>query len=162
VRYAYIEGKSSMPRRVRPRSTPAENFRLAGQILPWRLFLLIPFLLIFAIPAFLFGTGAGHRLLPNLTNFFYNLANATPTVVPTPIPAFPTVLPQPGLVVYTVQSSDSCDEILATRMHMVDASQIFSDSKPNTVQALNDALGQNCAALQPGDVVTLMPQYPLV
>src|SRR5581483_5954511 len=80
----------------------------------------------------------------------------------TPIPAFPTVLPQPGSVVYTVQISDSCDEILATRMHMVDTSQIFSDSKPNTDQALNDALGQNCAALQPGDVVTLMPQYPLV
>lgn len=151
-----------MPRRVRPRSTLAENFRLAGQVLPWRLFLLIPFLLIFAIPAFLFGTGAGHRLLPNLTNFFYNLANATPTVVPTPMPPFLAVLPQPGSVVYTVQSADSCDEILVSRMRMVDASQIFSDSKPNTIQALNDALGQNCANLQPGDVVTLMPQYPLV
>jgi hypothetical protein len=151
-----------MPRRVRPRSTLAENFRLAGQVLPWRLFLLIPFLLIFAIPAFLLGTGAGHRLLPNLTNFFYNLANATPTVVPTPMPPFPPLLPQPGAVAYTVQNADSCDEILAVRMHMVDASQIFSDAKPNTVQALNDALGQNCASLQPGEVLTLMPQYPLV
>jgi hypothetical protein len=151
-----------MSRRVRPRSTLSENVKLAGQVVPWRLFLLIPFLLIFAIPAFLFGTGAGHRLLPNLTNFFYNLANTTPTVITTPMPAFNSQLPQPGSVVYTVQSSDSCDEILATRMHMADASQVFSDAKPVTVEALNVALGQNCASLQPGDVVTLMPQYPLV
>jgi hypothetical protein len=151
-----------MPRRVRPRSTPAENLRRAGQILPWRLFLLIPFLLLFAVPAFLLGTGAGHHLLPNLTSFFYNLSNATPTVNPTPMPAFPALLPQPGSVIYTVQNADSCDEILATRMRMVDASQIFSDAKPNTVRALSSALGQNCANLQPGEVVTLMPQYPLV
>lgn len=151
-----------MPRRVRPRSTLTENFKLVGQILPWRLLLLIPFLLIFAIPAFLLGTGAGHRILPNLTGLFYNLANATPTVVPTPMPPFTPLLPHPGSIAYTVQNSDSCDEILATRMRMTDAGEVFTDANPNTITALNNALGQNCSDLQPGDVVTLMPQYPLV
>lgn len=151
-----------MSRPVRPRTTLAENFKLARQIVPWRLFLLLPFLLVFAIPAFLLGTGAGHHLLPNLTNVFYNLANPSALVDPTPMPAYPSVLPQPGSVLYTVQSADSCDEILATQMHMSDASQIFTDSKPDTVQALNAALGQNCATLQPGDQLALMPQYPLL
>jgi hypothetical protein len=151
-----------MSRQVRPRSTLTENFKLVRQIVPWRLFLLLPILLIFAIPAFFLGTGAGHHLLPNLTSVFYNLANPTAIVDPTPMPAYPQVLPQPGSVLYTVQNSDSCDEILATQMRMSDAGQIFADSNPNTVLALNAALGENCAALQPGDQVTLMPQYPLV
>lgn len=151
-----------MSRQVRPRSTLAENFKLVRQILPWRLFLLIPFLLVFAIPAFFLGTDAGHHLLPNLTNIFYNMANPTPVVDPTPLPPFSANLPQPGSVTYTVQEADSCDEILARQMHMTDAGQIFADSKPNTVLALNTALGQNCSNLQPGDVMTLMPQYPLV
>src|SRR5579885_3206453 len=150
-----------MSRRVRPRSTLAENFKLLKYVLPWRLFLLIPFLLIFAIPAFLLGTGAGHRLLPNLTNFFYNLAS-TPTPIPTPMPPLTQTLPQPGAIVYTVQSSDSCDEILARQMHMSDSGQIFTDANPLTIQALDSSLGQNCLDLQPGEVVTLMPQYPLV
>lgn len=151
-----------MSRQVRPRSTLEENFKLLGHILPWRLFLLIPFLLVFAIPAFLLGTGAGHRLLPNLTSFFYNLANPTPIVSPTPMPRLMQFLPQPGAIAYTVQNFDSCDEILATQMHMSDSGQIFSDVNPSTVQALNSSLGQNCLNLQPGEVVTLMPQYPLV
>lgn len=151
-----------MSRRFRPHSTLTENVKLVRQILPWRLFLLIPFLLIFAIPAFLLGTGAGRHLLPNLTTYFYNLANSTPTVIPTPMPPFTQRLPQPGAVIYTVQNADSCDAMLASKMHMADAGQIFSDSNPNTVEALNIALGQNCLNLQPGDVVTLMPQYPLV
>ena len=151
-----------MSRQVRPRSTLTENLRLVRKILPWRLFLLVPFLLVFAVPAFIFGTSAGHHLLPNLTNIFYTMANPTPQADPTPMPPFAQVLPQPGSVVYTVQSADSCDEILASQMRMSDAGQIFADSKPSTVQALNTALGQNCADLQPGDIVTLMPQYPLV
>ena len=151
-----------MSRRVRPRSTLAENFKLLGHVLPWRLFLLIPFLLVFAVPAFLLGTGAGHRLLPNLTNFFYNLANPAAMVSPTPMPPLIRSLPQPGAIVYTVQNSDSCDEILAVQMHMTDSGQIFSDANPSTVQALDNSLGQNCRDLQPGEVVTLMPQYPLV
>lgn len=151
-----------MSRRVRPRSTLADNFKLLGQILPWRLFLLIPFLLVFAIPAFLFGTGEGHRLLPGLTNFFYNISNPTPVLSPTPMPPLTQILPQPGSVVYTVRDADACDEILASQMKMSDAGQIFSDANPNTIEALNTALGQNCSNLQPGSVVTLMPQYPLV
>lgn len=149
-----------MSRRFQPHSTLTENLRLIGHIVPWRLFLLIPFLLIFAIPAFLAGTGAGHRLLPNLSDFFYTLSSkATP--VPTPMPPLTTLLPQPGAVVYTVQEADSCDEILAQQMRMRDAGQIFSDAAPVTVSALNSALGENCGDLQPGEVVKLMPQYPL-
>ncbi len=151
-----------MSRRVRPRSTLTENLKLAGQNLPWRLFLLIPFLLVFAIPAFLLGTGAGHRLLPNLTHFFYTIANPTPVVNPTAMPSLTQLLPQPGPVAYTVQNADACDEILANQMRMSDAGEIFSQAQPNTVEALDATIGQNCADLQPGDVVTLMPQYPLV
>lgn len=151
-----------MSRPVRPRSTLTENLRIVRQIMPWRLFLLLPFLLVFAIPAFLLGTGAGHKLLPNLTNFFYNMSNPAAYADPTPMPAYPQLLPQPGSVLYTVQSADSCDEILARQMHMSDAGQIFADSRPTTVLALNTALGQNCANLQPDDQLTLMPQYPLV
>ncbi|MEO7020873.1 MAG: hypothetical protein ABI234_12035 [Ktedonobacteraceae bacterium] len=149
-----------MSRRFQPRSTLTDNLRLIGQIVPWRLFLLIPFLLVFAIPAFLFGTGTGHHLLPNLSNFFYNLSSKA-TAVPTPMPLLTKLLPQQGAIVYTVQNSDSCDEILVRQMRMNDAGQIFSDAAPATVLALNSALGQNCSNLQPGDVVTLMPQYPL-
>ncbi|HLI68897.1 MAG TPA: hypothetical protein VKV19_03990 [Ktedonobacteraceae bacterium] len=151
-----------MYRRVRPRSTLAENLRLARQILPWRLFLLIPFLLAFAIPAFLFGTSMGHRLLPNLTHVFYVMANPTPQISPTPMPPMIQLLPQPGAITYTVQEADSCDEILATHMRMSDAGEIFSQAAPNTVTALDQVMGQNCNDLQPGDTVTLMPQYPLV
>lgn len=151
-----------MSRGVRPHSSLSDNFKLIWQILPWRLFLLIPFLLVFAVPAFLLGTDAGHHFLPSLTNYFYTLANSTPTVIPTPMPPFTRLLPQPGSVAYTVQDMDSCDEILATRMRMSDSGQIFSNANPNTVDALNVALGQNCNDLQPGDAMTLMPQYPLV
>lgn len=151
-----------MFRPVRPRSTLRENLQRIREIMPWRLFLLLPFLLAFAIPAFLLGTGAGHRFLPRLTNMFYVMANPTPVVDPTPMPAYPTVLPRPGGLLYTVQDADSCDGILVSQMHMRDAGQIFTDARPRTVQALNTALGQDCASLQPGDQVTLMPQYPLV
>ncbi len=47
-------------------------------------------------------------------------------------------------------------------MRMADASQIFSDANPKTVKALNAAVGQNCGDLQPGEVMRLWPQYPLV
>ena len=161
VKYAGREGKLGMSRRFHPRSTFTENLKLAGHRLPWRLFLLVPFLLLFAIPAFLFGTSAGHRLLPNLTQYFYNLSD-TPTVVPTAMPPLTQLLPQPGSITYTVREADSCDEILATQMRMSDAGQVFSDANPQTVQALNGLLGTNCGNLQPSTVVNLMPQYPLV
>jgi len=150
-----------MAGRVYRRSTPAENLRVVLHAIPWRLLLLIPVLLILAFPAFLFGTGAGQRLLPALTKYFYNLGSP-PTPAPTPYPAFPSALPQPGSLLYTVQAGDSCDEILTTQMSMSDAGQIFSDSVPATVRALDNAIGQDCHALQPGMVITLSPQYPLV
>jgi hypothetical protein len=149
-----------MSRRFQPRSTLTDNLRLLGHIVPWRVLLLIPLLLVFAVPAFLIGTGAGHRLLPNLSDFFYTLSSKA-TAVPTPMPSLTKLLPQPGAIIYTVQDTDSCDEILARQMRMSDAGQIFSDAAPATVQALNGALGKNCANLQPGDVVKLMPHYPL-
>src|SRR5262245_57042206 len=137
------KGKLGMSRRFRPRSTLKENLNLARQLMPWRLFLLVPLLLLFAIPAFIFGTNAGHRLLPNLTDFFYNLSD-TPTIVPTAMPPLTQLLPQPGSIAYTVREADSCDEILATQMRMSDAGQVFSDANPQTVQALNRSLGTNC------------------
>ena len=151
-----------MSRRVRPRSSLSDNLKLAGHIVPWRLLLLIPFLLAFAVPAFLLGTDAGRHFLPNLTSFFYNLSSSTSSVTPTPMPPLTQYLPLPGAITYTIRDADSCDAVLITQMHMSDASQIFSDANPQTVQALNSSLGQNCGNLQPGDVVTLMPQYPLV
>lgn len=150
-----------MAGRTYRRSTPAENLRVILHAIPWRLLLLIPVLLILAFPAFLFGTGAGQRILPALTTYFYNLGSP-PTPAPTPYPAFPTVLPQPGSLLYTVQTGDNCDEILTTQMHMTDAGQIFSDAAPTTVRSLNSAIGQNCHALQPGMVITLSPHYPLI
>ena len=47
-------------------------------------------------------------------------------------------------------------------MRMANAGQVFSDVNPNTVKALNSALGQDCHALQPGMVLPLSPQYPLI
>ncbi|HVB73054.1 MAG TPA: hypothetical protein VNE38_05810 [Ktedonobacteraceae bacterium] len=150
-----------MAGRVYRRSTPAENLRVVLHAIPWRLLLLVPVLLILAFPAFLFGTGTGQRLLPALTTYFYNMSGP-PTPVATPYPAFPSALPQPGSLLYTVQMGDSCDEILSTQMHMADAGQLFSDSAPASVQALDGAIGQDCHALQPGMVITLFPHYPLV
>jgi hypothetical protein len=146
-----------MAGRVHPRRT-----RVVIQAIPWRLLLLLPVLLIVGLPAFLFGTRAGQRLLPGLTDFFYAISGPPPPPVPTPLPPFPRALPQAGSLLYTVQAGDSCDEILAVQMHMTDAGQIFSDANPNTVKALNSAVGQDCHRLQPGMVVMLSPHYPLV
>lgn len=143
------------------RSTPAENARIVLHAIPWRLLLLVPLLLVIAFPFFIFGTAAGQRLLPALTKYFYNLSSA-PTPVITPYPTFPASLPLAGSLLYTVREGDNCDEILSAQMNMVDASQVFSDATPVTVKALNRAIGQDCHALQPGMVITLSPQYPLV
>ena len=137
-------------------STPGENLRAIIHVIPWRLLLLLPILIILAFPAFLFGTKQGQHLLPALTNFFYKISGPPPSPTPTPLPPFSTLLPQPGSILYTAQSGDSCDEILTIQMHMTDASQIFSDANPNTVKALNNEIGQNCHALQPGMVLALL------
>lgn len=151
-----------MAGRVQGSSTPGENLRPIVRATPWRLLLLLPILIILAFPAFLFGTKQGQRLLPALTSYFYNISGPPPSPTPTPLPPFSTLLPQAGSIPYSVLAGDSCDEILTIQMHMVDAGQIFSDANPNTVRALNNVIGQNCHALQPGMVLALSPQYPLV
>lgn len=151
-----------MSDRVHRRNRPAGNLRASTHAIPWRFLILVAILLITALPLFLYGSRVGQRLLPAVTNFFYNIAGPPPSPAPTPLPSFPTSLPQAGLVLYTVQSGDSCDEILAIQMHMADAGQIFSDANPNTVKALDSVVGQNCHVLQPGMVIRLAPHYPLV
>lgn len=151
-----------MAGRFQPRSTPADNLRIILRSIPWRLLILLPVLLLVAIPAFYYGAHAGKKIFPAVTNFFYNMSGPPPAVVPTPFPAYPTVLPQVGSLLYTVQSGDSCDEILAVQMHMVDAGTTFTDVKPNTVKALDASIGEDCHALQPGMVLTLSPHYPLI
>lgn len=151
-----------MARRFHPRSTPAQNLRSIINAIPWRLLLLIPILLVAALPAFLFGTRAGQKVLPAITNFFYNISAPPIPPAPTPLPPLTIMLPQAGSLLYTVQAGDSCDEILALQMHMVDAGQIFSDASPNTVKALDASIDHDCHALQPGMVLALSPQYPLV
>ncbi len=150
--------EATMTSRDHPRRTLTENL----PALPWRLLLLISFLLIIGIPTFLVGIRIGQQVLPTLTNDFYNSSGTPPLPTPTPLPPFPTTLPQPGSLLYTAQPGDSCDEILSVQMHMTDAGQIFNDANPNTVKALNRAIGQDCHVLQPGMVIKLSPQYPLV
>lgn len=151
-----------MARRFRPRSRPAENLRIVLATIPWKLFLLLPILVIVAIPTYLFGSRLGTQVLPSITNIFYNASASAPTVVPTPPPAFPPVLPIAGSLLYTTRSGDSCDSILAFHMNMNDAGQVFSDVKPETVKALDKVAGLDCHALQPGMTMALSPQYPLV
>lgn len=151
-----------MPRQYRLRTTPAENLRAFFHSIPWKFFLLLIVLALAAVPAFYFGSRAGQKVFPAITGYFYNASGPPPSPTPTPYPAYTTALPQVGSILYTVQNGDACDEILSVQMHMADAGTIFADAAPQTIQALNAAIGQNCDNLQPGTVVTLSPQYPLV
>jgi hypothetical protein len=151
-----------MTRRFHTRSTPAQNLRIIVGRIPWRLLLLLPVLILLAIPTFYFGTHAGQNVLPALTSFFYKAAGDSPAPPATPHPSLPTTLPQVGSLLYTVLPGDSCDEILTYQMHMADAGTIFNDVQPATMKALDAATGQNCDDLQPGEVLTLSPHYPLV
>jgi serine/threonine protein kinase len=90
------------------------------------------------------------------------LRNASQTGTVTSSLLSTTVLPQAGTINYTVQAGDQCDTILSTQMHFAAATQVFNDAKPVTIQALNTSLGHNCDRLQPGLVLPLSPQYPLV
>src|SRR5258708_32835059 len=126
-----------------------ENLRVILGLIPWRLLRVMPVLIILAIRAFYYGAHAGQKLFPSITNYFYTITGPPPTATPTPLPAFITTLPQPGSLLYTVQGGDNCDEILTVQMHMVDAGQAFSESKPNTVKALNASVAQNCGNLHP-------------
>lgn len=147
---------------IHRRSTPKENLRVVLHAIPWRLLLLIPLLLIVAYPVFLLSSRSGQSILPALTNVFYNMSAPPGSPSPTPYPPFPAKLPQPGSLLYTIQSGDNCDEILAVQMRMADAGQIFSDANPATVSALNNAVGQDCHNLLPGMVISLYPHYPLM
>ena len=151
-----------MARRFRPQSTPGENVRIVARSIPWKLLILIPVLVALALPTYLVAANAGKGVIPGVTRIFYGLSAATSQAIPTPQPAYPTVLPQAGSLLYTVQGGDSCDSILTYQMRMVHAGEVFSDVNPNTVKALNAALGQDCHALQPGMVLPLSPQYPLI
>jgi hypothetical protein len=151
-----------MARRFHPRSRPAENLRIVLATIPWKLLLLIPLLVAVAIPTYLFGSRLGTQIFPSITKLFYTASGPAPTVLPTPYPAFPTVLPLAGSLRYTTGAGDSCDSVLTFQMNMNDAGQVFSDVKPETVKALDKTVGLDCHALQPGMTMTLSPQYPLV
>jgi hypothetical protein len=151
-----------MARRFRPRSTPRENIGIILHSFPWKVLLILPVFIVLAIPTYEFGTHAASGIIPNLTTFFYNIANTSPQPTPIPIPTFPKVLPRVGSIVTTVGDGSSCDEILAFEMRMADAGQVFSDAQPSTVRALDAAIGQDCHKLQPGMQLKLSPQYPLV
>jgi hypothetical protein len=144
------------------RRAPGEKLSIVKHSMPLKLLLLLPILAALAIPSYLFGVRLSHGMLTSLTGLMYNLSAPPSSPTPTPVPAFPTTLPQVGSILYTVQQGDSCDSILTFQMHMADAGTIFSDAKPNTVKALTAVVGHNCDDLQPGMVLSLMPQYPLV
>lgn len=150
-----------MARRFQPRNTPMDNARIVARSIPWKLLLLLPLLVVLAVPTYVYANHLGMSIIPSITNLFYTMSGAVPSPVATPRPTYATVLPQAGSVLYTVQGGDSCDEILVFQMRMAKAGQVFSDVNPMTVQALNQALGQDCHALQPGMVLPLSPQYPL-
>src|SRR5256885_9777796 len=80
-----------------------ENLRFFMRSIPWRLLILLPVLILVAIPTFYFGTHSGQRVLPAVTNFFYNLSGPPPAATPTPLPPFPSTLHQIGSLLYTVQ-----------------------------------------------------------
>ena len=151
-----------MSGRIHQRHTPAGNLRAIMHVIPWRFLILAPLVLVIVVPVFQYGMRVGRRLMPAMTNFFYDISGPPLSPVPTPMPSFPTSLPQAGVVLYSVQADESCDEILTIQMRMADAGQIFSDANPDTVKALDSLVGQDCHALQPGMIIRLAPQYPLV
>jgi len=151
-----------MSRRFYSQNSFIGNLFKIIRIFPWKILAIIAILFVLIIPVYSYGSRLGNNLLSSATNFFYNISGSSPGATPTPYPAFTASLPQPGSVLYTVQSGDSCDEILAFQMNMASAGQVFSDANPVTVQALNATIGHDCHRLQPGLVLSLPPQYPLV
>lgn len=129
---------------------------------PRLILVFVPVILLIMLPIFQYGIRLGQRIVPNITDFFYTISDPSPSPTPMPLLSFPTSLPQVGMIPYTVQAGDSCDEILTIQMRMEDAGQLFSDANPNTVKALDSLIGQDCHRLQPGMVIKLAPHYPLV
>src|SRR5216683_1448020 len=110
-----------MTRRFQPRSTPAENLRIIIHTIPWRLLILLPLLILLAIPAFYYGRHAGQKVFPTMTNFFYNLTGSPSAATPTPFPPFPTALSQVGSLLHTVHSGPTRRAILLPAMDTADA-----------------------------------------
>jgi hypothetical protein len=154
--------ESFMARRFRQSSTPKENLRIFFSSIPWKLLVVLPILLILAVPTFIYSAHTGGTIIPSLTSMFYAMSNVSTAPSPTPSPTLPTILPQVGSVQYQVVDGDNCDAALADKMHMYSASQVFSDTNPNTVKQLSKVIGENCHSLQPGMILKLSPQYPLV
>jgi hypothetical protein len=151
-----------MARRLRLQDTPVKPTHVLARILPWKLFLLLFFLALIVVPAYIYGFRQGGNVMPMATKFFVDILNAHPVPTPTVVPTFASTLPQVGSLLYTVQEGDSCVGFLSSEMRMADAGEIFSDLKPETVRALSASQGQDCHKLQPGMVLPLAPQYPLV
>lgn len=123
---------------------------------------LVPiFFVALGLVTFICGISMASNIFVGTTHFFYKLS-LEPVATPTPQPPLPQLLPQAGTILYTVQDGDSCDAILAYEMRMNQAGEVFSDVKPETVQALNASLGEDCHHIQPDTVLKLSPHYPLV
>ncbi|WP_126626087.1 hypothetical protein [Dictyobacter alpinus] len=122
----------------------------------------MPIMIVLAVPTFIYGAHAGSGVLSSVTNMFYTLSNVSNEPTPTPLPAFPTVLPRVGVIEHTIGEGDNCDAVLTYKMNMLGASEIFSDTNPSTVQQLGKDVGLDCHRLQPGMTMHLSPQYPLV
>jgi hypothetical protein len=136
--------------------------RLPFRPLTWKVMGVMFALLLIIVPTYITAERAGSKLVPELTSLFYAVSDPNGSLAPKSLPAFSPVLPQAGTISYTLEEGDSCDSVLAYQMRFVDASEVFSDQKPETVQALNATLGQNCHAIHPGMALTLSPQYPLI
>src|SRR5690242_6639741 len=76
---------------------------------PLGLLILIPFVFLIVLPVFQYGLHVGQGIMPSVTNYFYTISGPTPSAVPTQPTSFPTLLPQIGVLPYTVQAGDSCD-----------------------------------------------------
>lgn len=150
-----------MARHIHPRNTPRGMLRSATRF-PWQLLIIVPLLVALAFVTFVYMSRLGGKVLPSATQLLYKLSDPGSSVVSVPPPPFARTLPQVGSVLYTVQTGDSCDSILAFQMNMQAAGEVFSNANPETVQALSSTLGQDCDALQPGMVLSLPPQYPLI
>ena len=151
-----------MARRLRTEDPSTEDVHLVARSLPWKPVLSIFLIVAVIVPAYLYGTRLGGHLLSTTTQFAADLLNPRQAPTPLPVPTYALALPQDGSLLYTIQEGDNCVSLLAFEMHMYDAGEVFSDVKPETVKALNASVGQDCHRIQPGMVLSLSPQYPLV
>jgi len=130
--------------------------------LTWKMIGVVSVILLIVISTYITAERVGSKLVPELTALFYAVSDPNGSLAPTALPAFPSILPLVGAVPYTVQEGDSCDSILAYQMRFTNASEVFSDQKPETVRALNTSLGQDCHKINQDMNLALYPQYPLI